>query len=287
MKTYFCRHSSELDIDSDTFNFLWNNNYMGVHYPHTKDGITDFDSRSIIPEDYKTSGKKALNALWDISKNGGYIFAVYENINECKIGFVSPLTEIELIEGKWGNKNEIGDRVAVLKCLKFTSCITLSAIEVISLTCAQPRQGTLCIWHGAGMRVENLFKGTIVNKTISDLTPDLQEVLCSEYLRHHTDRRLPRLISLLTPVGRTMKDVDIVGLADDGMKILAQVTYSYEPTFKIEKLLKYNFGNEILILFCKTENPRIERNIIIYSIDEVFNKFTKSEIGIIWTKNII
>lgn len=286
MKTYFCRHSSELDIDSGTFNFLWENNYMGIHYPHTKNSDREMDSQSINPEDYDTSGKKALNALLDISENGGYVFAVYENKNEYKIGIVNPKSKIELIEGKWGDKNGVGGRVAVLKCLRFSKSITLPAIEAISLTCAQPRQGTLCIWHGAGLRVENIFNGTVRNRTISDSTPDLQEVLCSEYLRNHTDSRLPRLNSLLTPVGRTMKDVDIVGLTDDGRKILAQVTYSHEPPFKIEKLLKYYSEKEILILFCETKNPRIENNVLIYSIDEVFDRFATTDIGMNWIKNI-
>ena len=259
---------------------------MAIHYPNTINGNEEMDTRSLDPNEYKTAGKKALNALLDISKNGAYVFAVYENKNEYKLGLIDPNTEIELIEGKWGNKNEFGNRVAILKGLKFTKKLILSANDAISLTCAQPRQGTLCQWHSVGFRVENLFKGISYKKTISDLTPDLQEVLCSEYLRIHSDNRLPKLISLLTPVGRTMKDVDIVGLSVEGNKILAQVTYGNEPSNKIDNLLKYSNDNAILILFSKTDYTKIENNIIIYSIDEAFDKFTATEIGSNWINNI-
>jgi hypothetical protein len=259
MKTFFSRHSSGLDIDRNTLNYLWDNDYIAIHYPETKNGNKEIDTRSLNPSDYETSGKKALNALLNISTNGGYVFGVYENQSDYKVGIIEPNTQIELVEGKWG------DRAAVLKCLKFSKSITLKANDAISLICAQPRQGTLCHWKAVGSRVENLFKDKNNKKNISDLTPDLQEVMCSEYLRIHVDNRLPKLISLLAPIGRTLKDVDIFGLAKEGKKIICQVTYLNEPVSKIEKLRKYkNEDNDILILFSKTNNPRIENNIIIY-----------------------
>jgi hypothetical protein len=97
---------------------------------------------------------------------------------------------------------------------------------------------------------------------------------------------LPKLDSLLTPIGRTMTDVDIIGLGSNGNKIFAQVTYSYEPNFKKEKLLKYQNQNCDLILFCKTNNSRIENSIIIYSLDEVFEKFINTPTGMKWINNI-
>jgi hypothetical protein len=48
--------------------------------------------------------------------------------------------------------------------------------------------------------------------------------MCSEYLRH-AHGALPILVHLLLPVGRTMKDVDIYGIASDGRKVHAKVTY--------------------------------------------------------------
>ena len=288
MKTFFCRHSSALDIDNETFNYLWDNDLMAIHYPISKHGWKEKgDSESTDPNEYAGSAKKALNALHKISRDGGYVFSVYENRDEYKIGFVEPDTDIKLIQGKWGNKNGIKGRIAILKALRFSKSIELNPLDALSLTCAQPRQGTICVWSKVGKRVQNVINGINEQKKLSDLTPDLQEVLCSEFLRTGLDERLPKLFSLLTPVGRTMKDVDIIGLAENDKRVLVQVTYSFEPQWKIERLKKYsNVVNTDLILFCKTDNPRLTEGIRIYSIEEVFNKFISSDIGLRWLEKI-
>ena len=288
MKTFFCRHSSELDIDNYTYNFLWKNNYVAIHYPTSKHGWREEgDCNSIDPNDYTGSAKKALNALHKLSKEGGYIFSVYENQDDYKIGFVEPKTEIEIIKGKWGDKNGVSGRTAILKGLRFSRSLELNPIDALSLTCAQPRQGTICVWSKVGKRVQNILNGIDEGKGLSDLTPDLQEVMCSEFLRTGIDRNLPKISSLLTPVGRTMKDVDIIGLAESNRRVLVQVTFSFEPQWKIDRLKKYSYDeNTDLILFCRTNSPRITEGIKIYSIDEVFEKFTKFDVGRNWIGKI-
>jgi len=291
LKTYFCRHSSALDIDKDTFDRLWNEDYIAIHYPWTKVNTkgADTDTKSTTPDEYETAGKRALNVLKEIEENGGYIFADYKNQKEYKIGIIKPGTKIELIKGKWGSK----DREAILKGLKFSETKTLPRYKAISLICAQPRQGTLCRWGAVMQRVENFHKGISKIKDVGYLPPYLQEVMCSEYLRNHSDKKLPKLISLLTPVGRTMKDIDIAGLNEDGRKIFAQVTYSNEKKVigeKFDKLKEEGYGNHsdenILILFCK-DKTQIKDNVIIYSIEEVFSNFKESDFGKKWLESIM
>ncbi|MDE0470907.1 MAG: hypothetical protein OXH57_03110 [Ekhidna sp.] len=287
MKTFFCRHSSELDIDKETHNHLWENDFIAVHYPKSKNGNEESDCDSIDPNDYAGPAKKAMNALHKISKDGGYVFSVYENQDNYKIGFVEPNTEIEIVKGKWGYKNDVQGRTALLKAIKFKKSIELNPLDALPLTCAQPRQGTICVWHKAGKKVQNLMDGINKPKKLSDLTPDLQEVLCSEFLRTGLDSSLPKLSSLLTPVGRTMKDVDIIGLAENGKRVIVQVTYSFEPQEKISRLKKYTNENKTdLIIFCKTDNPRENEGVMIYSLDEVFKRFSESETGRNWVDNI-
>lgn len=286
MKTFFSRHSSTLDIDEATYNYLWDNEYMAIHYPNSNEKSID-DCTSINPNDYSGSAKKSLNALHKISKDGGYIFAVYENKDYYKIGYVEPETKIELIKGKWGRKNGLNGRIAILKGVKFKTSIIINPIDALSLTCAQPRQGTLCTWNKIGKRVENIYNGTKTKKTIDDLTPDLQEVLCSEFLRSNIDSDLPKLESLLTPVGRTMKDVDIIGLTSESKRVLIQVTHDNEPQWKIDRLQKYKSEKDcILILFCKTDKIKTINNVLIYDIEIAFKKFTSSENGKKWINMI-
>lgn len=288
MKTFFCRHSSELDIDNETYNHLWENDFIAIHYPASKHGWKEAgDCESTDPHDYSGSAKKAMNALRKLSKHGGYVFSVYENQEDYKIGFVEPETEIEIIKGKWGNKNGVGGRLAILKGLRLSRSIELNPLYALSLTCAQPRQGTICVWSKAGKRVQNIMNGINKEKELSDLTPDLQEVLCSEFLRTGIDPDLPKITSLLTPVGRTMKDVDIMGLGENKKRVLVQVTYSFEPQWKINRLKKYvNETDTDLILFCRTNNPRMAEGVMVYSIDQVFKRFSESELGQNWIEQI-
>lgn len=288
MKTYFCRHSSKLDIDRKTFDYLWENDYMAIHYPISKEGWKEEgDCESINPNDYSRDGKKALNALHALSKNGGYVFTVYENQNDYKIGYVEPNTTIEIIRGKWGSKNGTKDRTAILKGVRFTKSLTVNSVDALSLSSVQPRQGTICVWAKAGNRVQNIMNGVSNQKELSDLTPDLQEVLVSEYLRTGLDPELPKIESLLTPVGRTMKDVDIIGLAENKKRVIVQVTYSFEPQWKINNLKKYSGeGDTELIIFCKTQNPRRSDGVLIYSIDEAFNRFCNTEAGRNWLEKL-
>lgn len=286
MKTFFCRHSSELDIDHATLTYLWNHDYMAIHYPHDEKGNKEVDSKSLKPNDYAGGAKKAMNAIHNISKEGGYVFVTFEHMDEYKIGFIEPNTPIELISGKWGNKNKLNGREAILKGLKFKQSKIINPINALSLTCAQPRQGTICHWKNVGKRVENYFNNIKADKQLGDLTPDLQEVLCSELMRMDLDKRLPKLECLLTPVGRTMKDVDIIGLTKNGKKVLVQVTYGHQPQWKIDKLQKYKNRNSELILFCKTDKTHIVNDVLVYSIEDAFNNFTSTKKGKEWLISI-
>jgi hypothetical protein len=80
--------------------------------------------------------------------------------------------------------------------------------------------------------VKYLYRSIVSkNESISQYSPhdypftDYQwEVLCSEYLRGNVSNEL-RIDYLLTPVGRTMKDIDIDG-ASDSIHVYGQVSLS-------------------------------------------------------------
>ncbi len=288
MNTFFCRHSSQLDIDGDTLDRLWNENLIGIHYPNQLPGGVMEETRSTNPEDYVKTARKSMNVLAQLASEGGYVFAVYENQGSYKIGKVDPGTSIDLIPGKWGSKNSESGRQAVLKGLRFSQSKILEPSQALALTCAQPRQGTICRWHAVGSRVANLFEGNPSGKQVDNLTPDLLEVMCTEFLRSGIDKRLPVLASLLAPIGRTMKDADILGLTTDGYKVLVQVTYSEDPGWKMDRLKKYTDDVDCkLVMFCQTNENREEDSILIYSIDEAYRKFSDSEIGRTWVSKVI
>src|SRR5204863_5368902 len=99
------------------------------------------------------------------------------------------------------------------------------------LQVGRPRQGAIRRWLLAGRIVENLIEGRKCDLQLSDLTPAQQELLCSEFLRlpEAASLGLPHLACLVSPPGRTMKDIDIFAVAGDGKPLVAHVTFEPMP----------------------------------------------------------
>ena len=228
--------------------------------------------------------------LITFAKAVGIFFSVYWNKAGGKIGFVNPGSKIELLKGVWRDNSKYAGRDAILKAVKLDRVRNLSASECISLTSVQPRLGTIVQWHKVGERVKFLLEG-VMEPTVGSLTPDLQEVMCMEFLRSDKTKKysLPKLEYTLAPVGRTMKDVDIVGATSEGKLIYAQVTFSRLESagWKLAKLDAYSAENQYTILFCRCDSPSIDKSHIIFPIELVFEEFClKSENGINWFGNI-
>lgn len=289
MNTYFVRHSSALDVDTQTLKELWDGDFIGIHYPHDNTGENpDEDSHSLEPSDYAGTARNTLARLKKIGREGGYIFGVYRGYDGGKIGHIQPGTEVELFSGKWGNKNGHKGRDARLKVLKVTNVRNLNAFESLSLTKSQPRQGTLCRWHKVGGRVDSLVSGKI-NKVVGSLTPDLQEVMCMEFLRSAkaTELGLPKIIHTLAPVGRTLKDLDVLAIGEDLNPISVQVTYhdinSGAAQRKLNKLTPYLEKSGKTILFCNCEAISEMNGHIIFPLEVVFKEFCGNTVsGAAW-----
>ncbi|AZZ43513.1 hypothetical protein C1896_00375 [Pseudomonadaceae bacterium SI-3] len=293
MQTYFIRHSSALDVDTATLKALWDGDYVGIHYPHdARNSSTGEDSQSLEPDDYSGSARHTLARLKKIGKEGGFIFSVYRGYPGAKVGFVEPGTDIKLFCGAWGSKNGQAGREAWLKVLKIKHTNTLSAFEGLSLTSVQPRQGTLCHWRKVGDRVKNLVSGN-VKYELDCLTPDLQEVMCMEFLRtsEAAEFGLPQILYTLMPVGRTMKDLDILAIGYDSKPISAQVTFhgfsSTAAKEKLKKLDAYSREGGHTLLFCRGTSVLHLNRHIIFPLETVFKEFCMSSAkGEAWFKAV-
>lgn len=91
MKTYFIRHSSELDIDQAMLKHMWDEQYAGIHYPHDRHGrLHEEDNASLNPEDYVSSGRSSLSILKNLGNEGGYVYSTYRGMPGAKLGVVRP-----------------------------------------------------------------------------------------------------------------------------------------------------------------------------------------------------
>lgn len=60
-----------------------------------------------------------------------------------------------------------------------------------------------------------------------------------------------------------------------------------EPLWKIDRLQQYkNQENCDLILFRKTDKTKVRDNILIYDLEQAFNKFTETDLGKLWINSI-
>lgn len=293
MQTYIARHGSDLAIDDAMYERMWNEHLIGIHYPDVNGKQLAKDTPCLHPDRYTSrSAKGALRAIIELAENGGYVCAVYDPFDEIKLGCVKPGQKIALLEGKWRPEVE-ANRVAVMKVLNLSRTLTLNRLESTALLAGRPEQGTFCRWSKIGKRVENLVEGKGNKIDLDDLTPDLQEVMWAEFLRSElaVSEGLPRIESLLLPVGRTLAHVNILGIDAGGNKIVVQVTYAApdKAAWKIEALARYKSANYDArpVLICDVPDRVTQDGILLYPIRRLFDLFTrKSTEGKHWLKAV-
>lgn len=296
LETYFIRHpQKKISLDSKTRDRMWKERRVFIHFEWDKSGNRRADSRSKNPDDYEGSAKKAVSALSRLALEGGYVCGHFDEHEEWMMGKVRPKSSIQLREGKWPKESEKPkkhDGICVIKTLRLHKVRLVSPEDYAVLQPAQPRQGTIMRWPGIGDTVEAIVERKKLRKSLGALCPNHQEVMCAEFLRlsDATQIGLPRLACVLRDIGRTMKDLDIVGVAQDGKQIFAQVTYgsfdSNDVQAKRNILEKFSGHNAHRILFCKCEGLFFEKGIIIFPIEKVFDRFRKTKVGKNWFKYI-
>jgi hypothetical protein len=298
METYFIRHNNSLD--EKTRERLLKESRIFIHYPWDKTTRKHrrFDSKKTKPEDYEDRGPKtAIGKLNELAENGGYVCAHMVGRDKWMVGFVAPKSKIELFKGKWktealeweGLKNHNG--IAIAKTLRLSKPRFVKPADYALLQTVQPRQGTIMRWHKAKDLVKALVLRRRLKPSFDLLADEHQELLCAEFLRSSLAPKfnLPQLECLLCGVGRTMKDLDIYGLATDRKKIFSQVTHDTlrQVAWKIAALKKYKTDNKShLILFCDCEMQDKQNKVIIFPIREVYRSFTATPVGKHWLNSV-
>jgi len=82
-----------------------------------------------------------------------------------------------------------------------------------------------------------------------------------------------------------MKDLDLVGLATDGKRLFAQVTFAplQHAQWKMDRLKKYRSEERpYLVLFCGVDTCTVIDDIIVFPISTAFQAFTSTPRGKLW-----
>lgn len=293
--SYFVRHTETLGVRREDLEALWEADRIAVHYPG--DTSAGPDSESTDSEDYeRRQDRSAIKTLSELAYRGGYVWAqsYAAPSGEAKVGYVTGAKDggagVELERGaRWripgGHPGRQSGDPAVLKTLRLeaASVKLIGKGEAMDLRAARPRQGTIVRWRSCGPRLRALVEGTALPMKWSSLSPAQQEAACAEFLRERHPARpdLPVLRRLLLPVGRTLEDVDLYGLAESGERIYAQVTHlagnEAGSGGKVARLAEYaavrtgargGAGRARTVFFCSSPTPTDPGDATFVSADE-------------------
>lgn len=268
----------------------------GLAVFHYEGQLPEGKKLSVNPKDFDGSGRNVIGRLLDYCKSGALVVVDYNDFGfkNILIGTLPANSVIKPIEEKVEPSPDYPIGLACYRMVELKDCIKLHHSDSWTrpLLVLQPRQGNVVKWtkgHIDGY-VKNLYKNILNHASFSSnfglnnypFTDYQWEVLCSEYLRAMKSNSL-RIEYLLTPIGRTMKDVDIDG-ANEDCYILAQVslttdlaevdtkitnlsTYLGSPQSKAKKTTLIYFGPKE----CKNH---VEKNaeIIFVSVEDVLEK---------------
>lgn len=297
METFFSRHTKTLDIDDHTREMLWKKRLIAVHYPHHyfEDGtkqLLDEDNNSHNPDDYDGRAAQIMRTLNKLSENGGYVCAEYHGHHRCLVGKVKPETKIKKVTGHWGSNSGLGGRTAVLKALPLQKVKLVKPQNYAVIFVGRPRHWTLSRWPRARNIIENIVEERESAPNFESLSSEQQEILCSEYMRlpEAENAGLPLMANLLLPVGRTMRDIDILGVDTTGTRIFAQVTYLdlRQAQGKLRRMSRYKDEIEShLVLFCKHDKVEIVEGVLVFPIEKVFKEFCSTFYGRNWLRHVV
>ena len=117
-------------------------------------------------------------------------------------------------------------------------------------------------------RIWHWYTNGSLPKELGSLTAGQLEVLCYEYMRDQN------LISRLTcPIGRGLRDIDIVGLNSKGENVFAQVTFATDEVTinkKAERLRGVSGECQAYLFSPKGESPI--QDVVPVRIQDVFDR---------------
>lgn len=264
LNVVFFRHKFSGTRPEEDVRKLWDQRKVGLHWA---------EKYSTHPSDYDNStAQNEIGRLNDYGESGAIVASYYGNdydihSDEMLIGVVPPGSE------------PVGEDVGetMLKTLSMDTETTrvISFKNYPVLSAVRPRGHSLCRWRAAEDQVRAIIAEGQLSAEVGSLSSEQLEVACNEYLRVKFDGYFPTL-----PVGRTLRDVDIVG-GTANERVLAQVTQESDRDKldgKIQKLQNYADENARLVLFAPAKHELESTSGIDHiTVEEVFNTLYSDE----------
>jgi hypothetical protein len=262
MQSVFIRHncsSTRLVLQQ-----LWDRRLIALHYN---------DSFSTNPSDYDSAGRKALDRLWRYCSEGAIVGADYHRFNGTAM-LVGQITKGASVKAAEFHDPSTG-ATFVYKTVALHGAVEVSYADFPLLVGVQPRQATITGWPAAEKVLTSALNHQPLPHEPSCLHPSQLEVLCYEWLRE--SRSLDRL---LMPIGRGLVDIDILGINQNGNRVIAQVTHSMSASDLIDKqkrLLRHARPEDKIYIFLPEYAPlKPDSRVQTIDFNQVLNKLEAS-----------
>jgi len=265
----FIRH--KLGATNEDLEKLWNSNLIAIH----------FSNNGKNPDKYNDkTARNALKRMIKYGNKGVLVVADYSKLypGRFKIGEIIKDTPIKLDYYSNDVREYKTIKMHHVKIKKFANYPLLKAI--------QPR-GTITGWPSVKEYINAIYNSENLPFNVNSLHPSQLEVICYEYLKNNSNLKEIMIEFLLLPIGRTLFDIDIVGINNNGNKIYAQVTHkkinSDKFSNKIKKLANYKSKDTLLVFFgpdeieLKHRKELKEHSVIYIKINDVFNYLTSNK----------
>lgn len=264
LSPWFIRHTPKVTVRDQDIQGLYEMRKVGAHFPKVK------VRNGRIVRGSTTGVTDAVERFIELGQSGGYVWSEYRTTKAALVGRVEPGTKVKLTPALWSKEGRQGEETA-LKTLQLRAPVVVAASERMDLRSHRPRRGTISRWPSSGKRLEAIVEGKYLDPEWSQLSTAQQEIVSSEFLRSGQLTELPELERLLLPPGRTLKDIDIYGLASDGKPIFGQVTYKKieKVGSKIRNLKPYRGKGNHLLFFCRCDDFHARDGIMFIPVERV------------------
>jgi hypothetical protein len=232
---YFIRHNFNDSDDRALWAHCKTNRCIAIHF--NREGFHEFAQYS--KENQQPNFKKAFRDLQTLSRQGGRVVAQFAS-NCFQIGIVQPGTPIVMHNYPDGNppQNNFYKTLAVQEmsdAFYYADYPLLSALR-------PPYQTIAKMSTVVANMFDHLLTGAPLDFTVSNLHPQMLELMCDECLRSDLCPADLRIRYSLLRTGKTLPVIDMYALTREGKFLCMQVTHATDPFTvkrKGEKLHQY------------------------------------------------
>jgi hypothetical protein len=233
---FYVRHAS-MAASNEFVERIANDGKVVVHH----DDIASTDR-----EDYEDAGSRyAKNDIRDLkhaTEKGALVGVTYSAIGRkhTRVGVIEPGTDVEFVRRQYDGSERI------YKVAEISDYVDVEFTECPVIFVARSQQGpTISNYPKASRRaIKSIIGGKDVPRDVWSLSSGQFELLARRDMESRHDG-----LELRLPSGRTLKDVDVLGVDAKGDDIIAQVSFTNEPKTarnKRDDLLQYDADKRYL-----------------------------------------